>query len=143
MRKRWSRWWRSSSAPSLTGPPSNSGDDMVDLMRESEFFLHSLAEGESKEEEEACKRGNREGRRRSWRWRLGWAWTRGGGTWHLLCRGDTHTSASRGQSPVKERTIQRTKHATFWFCTETSRFAPTFKTDLPSFQKSRKFLCCY
>jgi len=32
-------------------PPSNSGEDVVDLMRRSEFFLHGLVREESKGEE--------------------------------------------------------------------------------------------
>ena len=38
---------------SLTGSPSNSEEYVVNLMRESEFFLHSLVGGESKQEVEA------------------------------------------------------------------------------------------
>ena len=90
--------------PSLTGPPSNSSEDMVDLMRESEFFFHSFAEGESKEEEEASVR--REAIGRGGGTGGGGAWTRGGVTWHHFPAeaAATHTGASSEQSTAKERT---------------------------------------
>ena len=57
MRKRWPRWWRSSSASSSTGPPSNFNEDVVDLVRRSEFFLHGLVEKRARGREELlCER---------------------------------------------------------------------------------------
>jgi hypothetical protein len=49
--------------------------------------------------------------------------------------------ASERPSAVKERTVREQNHVTSSFCTESSLFAPFFKTDLPSLKKSRQFLC--
>ena len=52
MRKRWTRWWRSSSTSSSASPPSNFGEDVVDLVRRGGFFLHGLVEKRARGREE-------------------------------------------------------------------------------------------
>ena len=77
-RKRWSRWWRSSSTSSSAGPPSNSGENVVDLVRRGGFFLHSLMEKRASGREELLceKKDYRKGRGRWLRWESDGAWTR-------------------------------------------------------------------
>ena len=77
MRKRWTRWWRSSSTSSSAGPPSNFGEDVVDLVRRGGFFLHSLMEKRARGREELLceKKDYRKGRGRWLRWESDGAWT--------------------------------------------------------------------
>ena len=55
-RKRWPRWWRSSSASSFSSPPSISGEGGLDLVGECEFFLHDLV-GEEQGRGKECSVG--------------------------------------------------------------------------------------
>jgi len=64
--------------------------------------------------------------------------THGGVRGTSLQRRHAHM-ASGGPSAVKERTVRGTKSGNI--LVQTSLFAPIFKTDLPSLQKSRQFLC--
>ena len=61
------------------------------------------------------------------------------GTWHKFYANMSHTGASREQSTRKKQTVRITNHVIFWFCTETSSFAPISKTNLPGLQNSTNF----
>jgi hypothetical protein len=50
MRKRWSRWWRSSPAMSSGDPSANSDEVVVDLVEERSFLHHGLSGGERREQ---------------------------------------------------------------------------------------------
>ena len=102
--------WRSLPASSFTGPPSNSGENVVDLVRRGGFFLHSLMEKRASGREELLceKKDYRKGRGRWLRWESDGAWT------HAGIRGSTslqrpHTGGSRGPSAREKRTVRRRK----------------------------------
>ena len=65
---------------SSAGPPSNSGENVVDLVRRGGFFLHSLMEKRASGREELLceKKDYRKGRGRWLRWESDGAWTRAG-----------------------------------------------------------------
>ena len=104
---------------SSAGPPSNSGENVVDLVRRGGFFLHSLMEKRASGREELLceKKDYRKGRGRWLRWESDGAWTRAG------IRGST--------------SLQR-RHAHRWF----SRTVREGETDSPK-RKSRNILVLY
>ena len=65
---------------SSAGPPSNSGENVVDLVRRGGFFLHGLVEKRARVREELLceKKDYRKGRGRWLRWESDGAWTRAG-----------------------------------------------------------------
>ena len=104
-RKRWSRWWWSSSVPSSTDPPTISGEKVVDFVSRDGFFLHGLVGIEHGKGEEASVHGERQQKGE-----VAWVrWGSGGVRYEhmaqLLCTNDTHTRASPGQSARKKQTV--------------------------------------
>ena len=80
---------------SSAGPPSNSGENVVDLVRRGGFFLHGLVEKRARgREEHLCEEEDyREGRGRApVRWGSdGVRWDTYWGTWHSFSAETTHT----------------------------------------------------
>ena len=92
---------------SSAGPPSNSGENVVDLVRRGEFFLHSLMEKRASGREELLceKKDYRKGRGRWLRWESDGAWT------HTGIRGSTSLRRRHTQVVLADRLRGRSRQS--------------------------------